>query len=211
MNCPSWLSEGDNTSYEGWVQSGEIEKRFLAHSAYHSVFILSALSLCSSALHSKRDKHVLRNLKEWKKTLPAARFKVSTVASGQSAGKIFLTVSVCSVSTANTSLLPWCDVFQCVAPGECPAGGTRDAPRQSRASTWGFSPFFLFFFPWHLRFVTRCHRPDQSFDRLPVNCVVCHPQLWVNWTKMLPEPLHPKIKVPSERYSSGILGSCLYR
>lgn len=178
MNSPSWLSEGDNTSYERLSSVRREKKWFLAHCVYHWVFILSVVSLCSSVLHSKQDKHVFRNLEEWKKTLPPAQFKVSIIASDLSAGKILLTVSECSVSTGNMSLLPWCDVFKCAALCECPGGGTRAAPRQFRASTWGFS-FFFFFFPWqtvnsHLRFVTRCHRPDQSltgFQRVAL-CVI---------------------------------------
>lgn len=176
MNSPSWLSEGH---MKVWVQSGEKKVIFGTLCLWLGVYFISRFSLqqCASL---ETGQTCFQEFGRVKKTLPPARFKVSIIASDLSAGKILLTVSVCSVSICNTSLLPWCDVFKCAAPCECPGGGTRAAPRQFRASTWGFS-FFLFFplTNGKLSPAVRDKMPQtwSKFDRLPKNCAVCHPRL----------------------------------
>lgn len=160
--------------------SQERKKWFLARCVYHWVFILSAVSLYSSALHSKQDKHVFRNLEEWKKPyhLHGSRFPLlrQTWVLAR-----FYSLFLCAMFPSATRHF-YRDVMSSNVPHLVSVPEGEHVPPQDNSGLQHGAFLFFFFFPWqmvnsHLRFVTRRHRPDQSLTGFHRGCAVCHPRL----------------------------------
>lgn len=161
-----------------WVQSGEKESDFLAHCVYQRVFILSAVSLCSRALHSKQDKHVFRNLWGWKNNPTTCTVQGFHYCVRPECWQDFTHCFCvqCFQLQHVTSAMMWC--LQMCRTLRVFRRGNTWRPKTILGSNVGLFFFSLFFFPWQTVKLSpavrdKMPRTWSKFDRLPKSC---HPR-----------------------------------